>query len=280
MPTLHLDDIALHYEEHGSGVPVVLCHEFAQNHTGWAAQVSHLARNYRVVTFSRRGYPPSDVPSVADDYAFARQITDMAALCSYLSLQPAHLIGHGAGGNIALSYGLQQPDALLSLVLAGAGAGSTQPDAWKADNAIFANEIELGGLDALVGAIGNAPQRQAFRRKDPTGWAKFEAQMRQLSPEGAARSMRGAFTRPGFFEMADQLAGFEVPTLLLLGDQDEPSFVPSRFVFETAPCAEMAVMPGCGHTENLENPALFNQLVCDFLRRHSQPRHQRAPSGS
>jgi pimeloyl-ACP methyl ester carboxylesterase len=269
MPLISVNDATLHYEDYGRGIPIVFCHEFAQNHEGWSNQVSHFDRSYRVVTYSRRGYPPSAVPPDRDSYDFERNVADLKALCAALGLGPAHIVGHGAGGNIALAYALDCPDRLRSLVLVGAGAGSDDAATWKADAAKFADAVDAGGIGALVDSICSAPQRAAFRDGDPHGWDGFRALMGKMSAAGAANAMRGAFSRPTFFELEDRLRGFPVPTLLLLGDQDRPSFAGSRFVFETAPHAAMAILPNCGHTENLEAPALFNRLVEDFVAQHA-----------
>jgi len=272
MPSISVNDMTLYYEDYGSGIPIVFCHEFAQNHEGWRDQVSYFDRSYRVVTYSRLGYPPSAVPSNQDAYDFARNVADLKALCDALDIGPAHVVGHGAGGNIALTYALDHPDRLRSLVLVGAGAGSDNAEAWKADAAKFADAVEAGGIGALVDSISSAPQRAAFRSGDPNGWDRFRALMGQMSAPGAANAMRGAFSRPTFFELEDRLRTFPVPTLLLLGDQDWPSFAGSRFVFETAPHTAMAMLPNCGHTENLEAPGLFNRLVDDFIAQHADRR--------
>ena len=57
------DGTKLYYEEAGTGTPVVFIHEFAGDYRTWEPQMRYFARSHRCVTFSARGYPPSDVPS-------------------------------------------------------------------------------------------------------------------------------------------------------------------------------------------------------------------------
>ena len=57
------DGTRLYYEEAGAGTPVVFVHEFAGDYRTWEPQMRAFARSHRCVTFSARGYPPSDVPS-------------------------------------------------------------------------------------------------------------------------------------------------------------------------------------------------------------------------
>src|SRR5262245_64247645 len=63
------DGVELHVEEVGSGTPVVFVHEYAGDYRSWEPQVRHLGRQYRCVTYSQRGYSPSDVPSDPARYA-------------------------------------------------------------------------------------------------------------------------------------------------------------------------------------------------------------------
>ena len=71
MPFITTNDaVKLYYEEVGSGTPVVLTHEFGGDIRSWDPQFRHFARNYRVIGFNARGYPPSDVP--VDNHYYAQ----------------------------------------------------------------------------------------------------------------------------------------------------------------------------------------------------------------
>src|SRR5947209_8276578 len=59
MPQLTTDDgVKLHYDDTGSGIPIVFVHEFAGDHRSWEPQVRYFARRYRCITYAARGYPP------------------------------------------------------------------------------------------------------------------------------------------------------------------------------------------------------------------------------
>ena len=64
MPKIKMNDgTNLYYEEAGTGTPVVFVHEFAGDYRTWEFQVRYFSRLHRCVTYSQRGYPPSDIPS-------------------------------------------------------------------------------------------------------------------------------------------------------------------------------------------------------------------------
>ena len=57
------DGVNLYVEAVGSGTPVVFVHEYAGDYRSWEPQVRYFCRQHRCVSYSQRGYPPSDVPS-------------------------------------------------------------------------------------------------------------------------------------------------------------------------------------------------------------------------
>ena len=63
-----------------------------------------------------------------------------------------------------------------------------------------------------------------------------------------------------------------VPTLIMVGDEDDHCLQPGIFLKRVIPACGLAVLPKAGHTLNLEEPALFNQLVSDFLATVEQGR--------
>ncbi len=89
-------DIELHYEDHGSGQPVVLIHGYPLSGRAWDKQVPVLLdAGHRVITYDRRGFGQSSQPAVGYDYdTFA---ADLAALLDHLDLWDAVLVGHSMG---------------------------------------------------------------------------------------------------------------------------------------------------------------------------------------
>jgi pimeloyl-ACP methyl ester carboxylesterase len=57
----------------------------------------------------------------------------------------------------------------------------------------------------------------------------------------------------------------EVPLIILVGDEDDPCIEPGIFMKRTVPKAGMVMFAQAGHSINLEEPALFNRHVLDFM---------------
>ena len=66
--------------------------------------------------------------------------------------------------------------------------------------------------------------------------------------------------------MESELVQLKVPTLIMTGDEDEPCLEPALFMKRKIPRCGLLVVPQTGHAINLEEPALFNTAVLDFLR--------------
>ncbi len=266
MPFATVNGVELYYEETGSGFPLVFVHEFAGDMRAWELQVRYFGRRYRVITYNQRGYPPSQVPADAASYTHDDLIEDLHQLLRFLDIERAYIVGLATGGNVALNFGIRHPGLAQALVVAGAGAGTVDRDNWLAAAKTFADDIERDGTAGIVANVENAPQRIVFRIKDPRGWQEFIAGMHDFSPLGCAHMMRNALmNRKPIFDLEAELGAMNVPTLVMVGDQDEPAFAACRFICQHAPHAGMVVLPMCGHTLNSEEPDFFNLHVGTFL---------------
>jgi non-heme chloroperoxidase len=95
--------IKIHYEDHGSGHPIVLIHGYPLNGNSWERQERDLLANgYRVITYDRRGFGQSSQPTVGYDYdTFAG---DLKALIDHLDLSDLVLVGFSMGTGEVTRY--------------------------------------------------------------------------------------------------------------------------------------------------------------------------------
>ena len=88
----------------------------------------------------------------------------------------------------------------------------------------------------------------------------------QHSAMGSALTFLGIQARrPPIFDLKDKLCTLTVPTLIMMGDEDEPCIDPGIFMKRCIPRSGLVVFPQSGHLINLEEPALFNTMVLDLL---------------
>lgn len=262
------DKVKLYFEDTGSGTPIVFVHEFSGDYRSWELQVRFFSRRYRCVTFNARGYPPSDVPDDVERYSQKRAVEDIRDVLDHLNIDRAHVVGHSMGGFSAMHFGLDFADRARSVVLGGLGFGAKPDtaDQFRAEVAAVADRWEKEGAQAFAPIYGAGPGREQLEFKDPRGFDEFIRMLQEHSGRGSALTLRGVqMRRPSPWDLRDRLARMTVPALVIHGDEDRPCLSTGVFLKETIPSAGLAVLPRTGHTINLEEPALFNQAVQDFI---------------
>jgi pimeloyl-ACP methyl ester carboxylesterase len=167
-----------------------------------------------------------------------------------------------------LHLGLRHPHLARSLTAAGVGYG-TQPgkrDQFRAEVNATADRIAAEGMGRMSCVYGSGPTRLVFDEKDSRGYAEFLAQLAEHDTDGAVNTMRGVQReRPSLFELEARFRQMKLPTLVIAGDEDDPTLEPSVFLKRVISTSALVVMPRCGHAMNLEDPDAFNRALLDFI---------------
>jgi pimeloyl-ACP methyl ester carboxylesterase len=265
-----LDGTRLYYEEAGQGSAVVFVHEYAGDYRTWEPQMRHFSRSHRCVTYSQRGYPPSDVPEDGARYGQDIARDDVIALMDALKIDKAHVVGHSMGAVTALHVGIHYRKRCISVVAAGCGYGSS-PDPKKVEEG-RATSRETGNAFAADGMAVAAPRyadgatRQTQKNKDPRGFAEFAKMLGEHSAIGHALTMLHLQAkRPTLWDMEADLKKFSVPLLVIVGDEDDWCLDGSVFLKRAVPTAGLLVIPRSGHTITSEEPAAFNAALAELF---------------
>jgi pimeloyl-ACP methyl ester carboxylesterase len=262
------DNIRLYYEEAGQGTPIVFVHEFGGDWRSWENQMRAFARRHRCVTFSARGFTPSDVPTDVAMYSQRRAAEDILAVMDAAGIARAHIVGLSMGGFATLHFGLLAPERALSITVAGAGYGAEKQyeEYFREISREVANQFETLGSAAFSQTYAMGASRVQYLNKDPRGWKEFATQLGEHDSIGCANTMRGVQAeRPSIYDLEDQLKQMTVPTLIMVGDEDDHCLQPGIFMKKTIPASGLVVMPKTGHTLNLEEPERFNSYVAEFI---------------
>jgi pimeloyl-ACP methyl ester carboxylesterase len=280
------DGVKLYVEEVGQGTPILFIHEFGGNHASWEPQLRFFSRRHRCISYAARGYPPSDVPESVDSYSQAIAADDAVAVLDALGIDKAHIVGLSMGGFCTVHFGLRTPQRALSLLVAGAGYGCEKEheEYFRGVSLEVADNFERQGAKEFSKVYALGASRVQFQNKDPRGWQEFADRLATHSDIGAANTMRGVQARrPSFYDLEDRLKQMQVPTLVVVGDEDDHCLQPGIFLKKTLPACGLSVFPKTGHTLNLEEPAAFNALLAEFIAQveagHWLPRDPRALPG-
>lgn len=278
--------VKLYVEEAGEGTPILFIHEFGGNHASWEPQLRYFSRRHRCITYAARGYPPSDVPDSVEAYSQALAADDAVAVLDALEIKKAHIVGLSMGGFCTVHFGLRTPERAMSLTVAGAGYGCEKEheEYFRGVSLEVADNFETQGAKEFSEIYALGASRVQFQNKDPRGWQEFADRLATHSDRGAANTMRGVQARrPSFYDLEDSLKKMMVPTLVVVGDEDDHCLQPGIFLKKTIPACGLSVFPKTGHTLNLEEPAAFNALLAEFISQVEAgrwlPRDPRAQPG-
>src|SRR3954449_6934975 len=218
------DSVRLHYEEAGSGTPIIFLHEFAADHTNWEPQMRYFSRGHRCIAYSARGYTPSDVPSDAAVYSYKHFYTDALAVLDHLNIAKAHFVGLSMGSYSSLQIGLNAPERALSMTLAAVGSGSSLENlaAFREQCRANAEQYDAIGSAEVAKATQEAPSRLPFLSKDPRGHADFYNALARHDAKGSANTMRNfQGGRASIFPLTDAIRRGETPAMIICGDEDD-----------------------------------------------------------
>ena len=262
------DKVRLHYEEVGQGMPVLFVHEFSGDHRSWERQMREFGKRYRCIAYAARGYTPSDVPADKGAYSYMHVMRDCVAVLDHLKIDSAHIIGLSMGGYTALQVSLNHPARVLSMVLAGTGSGSERwfTEQFHKSSQDVALVFERDGSASVAKTYGNGPSRVPYANKDARGFAEFTRMLAEHHAQGSANTSRGfQGARPSLYDFESGIRALKIPTLIVVGDEDDRCIEPSLFLKNTIAASGLVMFPKTGHLVNLEEPYLFNQVVGDFL---------------
>jgi pimeloyl-ACP methyl ester carboxylesterase len=63
----------------------------------------------------------------------------------------------------------------------------------------------------------------------------------------------------------DHLTEIDVPTLIIVGERDEPYHDASRYMQSKIPGAQLEIIADAGHAANMDQPESFNRVLLEFL---------------
>jgi len=216
-------EIEIHYEDHGSGQPVVLIHGYPLNGASWEKQERVLLQaGYRVITYDRRGFGKSSQPTVGYDYdTFA---ADLDALLGHLNLTDVVLVGFSMGtGEVTRYLGTYGSARVAKAVLIGVIPPfllKTGDNPEGIDGAVF-DEIKTAVVTDRPAYFKTFLDN--FYNVDVLGGTRISEQAWQNSfivAVGASAYAAHACVDSWLTDFRDDLPKIDVPTLLIHGDAD------------------------------------------------------------
>ncbi|MCW2539342.1 MAG: alpha/beta hydrolase [Frankiales bacterium] len=262
MPNFEANGVKLHYEEAGSGPPLLLIAGLGANRNSWATVVPVLSQRYRCITFDNRGAGQSDVPE--GPYTIEQLAGDTVALLEHLGTGPIPAIGWSMGGVILQSLLIDYPAAVSKAVLL-----STLPSYTDVQHAWLDGLLALraAGADRItLGAAGIPWGFTAYTLTNhPAAYAALQLALSDPEPtsnEGFAAQAQAIRV----FDRRAELHTISTPTLVLVGAEDVLT-PPSQAIeiAERIPGSKLVVLTRGSHGMIVEFPVPVLAAIEEFL---------------
>jgi len=287
MPTATINDTEIYYETYGEGFPLVFAHGgfgglgtgAGGNVPGW---VERFSQHFQVILPDRRSSGRSAFPDVP--HTMSLFASDIRELLRHLGHERAFVWGTSAGGPIALTFGLEHPDAAAGLVVAETAPWLSRDPELLGKLRERVEVLNTQGVDAayearreggtvglnLFAATRPAESEEEQRQRDERR-AAIQAQLSKVPREeriykyGAELRTYAAHLE---FDATSRFAELEMPVLIVYGTGDTvyPD-VPWAELAADKPNVELALFEGLEHAAASNTPE-GEATILDFLRRH------------
>ena len=276
MPTVNLPTgVSLYYETHGSGEPLVLIPSTAFSCEVWKLdQVPELSKSLQLIIHDPRGTPRSQASQQV--YTIHQMAMDVAALLDHLGISSAHVLGHSMGGRIALEMTLDFPGRVKSLIMAASGSGQVPrpgPDCVPGLPHWLVIELVEKGFEKFLRdeyCESDTFFTQEYRERYPERLGEF-FQLARSTHANLSEYIHLSIARHNW-EATHRLGDVQCPTLVLIGNNDRARsnhLVQAEALTKRIPRAELKVLEGQSHGFFWQAPAETNQVISDWVRRHS-----------
>ncbi len=255
-------DVELAVDVRGEGLPVLFVHGFPFDRTVWRHQLATLSRVRRIAP-DFRGVGDSGAPPGADGYSLPRYADDLVAVLDAVGVRQAVLCGLSMGGYVIFELLRRHPERVKALILA-----DTKPEPDSAEAKRGREELtqvaQRDGQDAVIERLLPRLLAAATQATQPEVAGQVREMAHRWSVPGLVGALRTLRDRP---DSTDTLRGVRVPTLVLVGSEDQ--IAPpdtARAMAQLIPGAQCHVVPAAGHIAPLEQPLATSRVVADFLR--------------
>jgi pimeloyl-ACP methyl ester carboxylesterase len=249
------DGVPIHYEVQGKGEPtLVFIHCWACDRHLWDNQVPVFAKDHQVVTIDLPGHGESgqgrktwSVESFADD---------VNTVMTKLKLKRVILVGSSMGGPIAVEATRRMPQRVVAIVPVDTlhnVESKLPPDQLQA----ALKQLRADYKAAVTGFLN-----QIFFSPNTPDAVKTRiiSQVTSRPPELAVNILEAIFA----YDAAPALREIKVPIRAINADQNPTNLEVNR---KYAPQFDAVIIKGTGHYPMLEDPARFNELLAETLRK-------------
>ena len=257
-----INGITMAYDDHGTGLPVVLIHGFPLCRRMWHPQVQKVTdAGYRLIAPDLRGFGESDAPD--GPYSMELFADDIVALLDHLGIDRAVVGGMSMGGYVLLNLCERYPERLAGACFITTRA-TADDEAGRARRLQLAQDVMRFGPQVVADAFQHLLFAEASLLERPKLVAEVYKWMTATDSRGLAGGLLAMRERRDYTAL---LPSFSLPSLAIGAAADRAAPPEhARAIAAAIPGCRLCIVPDAGHLANLEHPGAFTRCLLEFLR--------------
>jgi len=258
--SVHIEEYTISYLEAGKGDPLLFLHAFPFNALMWTAQLQSLSRHFHVIAL--------DFPSFGASSPTPNVLTmDLAALITenllnHLDIKQTALAGLSMGGYIALACAEHMPQRISTLILADTHARADTSQKQQQRHKMVL-ELQQQGSDSLIQQFPLTILGKTTLQQRKNIIQQVQEIMKMASTDTIISAIKGMAMRPNRLAILQQ---FTKPVSIIVGEEDTLTpLADAQEMAKVTPQATLHIIPKGGHLSNMEQPALFSNIIQTIL---------------
>lgn len=266
-----IDGVRIHYQEKGTGTPLLLLHGFTSSTYSWKDVFEPLSQRFRVIAVDLKGFGYSGKPD--GDYSRSGQAMLIVHLLDYLKIDQAWLCGNSMGGEIALNVAVKSPQRVAGLILIDSGGVKVPGSGSLAPGYLLIPIVGrmLTALSLTSDKLVRQGLEKSFYDRSKVTEERVATYYRPLQTRGGQLAALRARTQADQSPIEQDLSRINVPTLIIWGAQD--ALIPleaGRKMSSLIKNSKLVVFESCGHLPEEEMPARVVDQVIPYINGRNQ----------
>ncbi|MUL81961.1 alpha/beta fold hydrolase [Mycobacterium sp. CBMA247] len=255
----------LRVQVRGDGQPMIFWPSLLMTGDMWSGQMQEFSTDHRVILVDPPGHGGSEKLTAAFSFADCAQC--VIDILDGLDIERAHFVGNSWGGMIGGTFAALYPDRIGRAVLmncTASAAGRRQ----RIEYGLLLRAAKLAGgiRGPLTREVRKAFLGPTTFRDRPEVVAFVQDAARRIDVTSSAWAITSVVPRRP--DQRALLSRIQTPVLVVAGAEDATfPLAETTAMADAIPAADMAVLDGVAHLAALENPALVNTLIREFLGR-------------
>jgi pimeloyl-ACP methyl ester carboxylesterase len=266
-----IDGVRIHYQEKGTGTPLLLIHGFTSSTYSWKDVFEPLSMTFRVIAVDLKGFGFSAKPD--GDYTRRAQGILVAHLLEHLNIDKAWLCGNSMGGEVALNVALANPQRVAGLILIDSNAVQV-----KGTGSLAPSYLLIPVVGRLLTALALGSDKlvregleESFYDRTKVTADRVAAYYLPLQTRNGQLAALRARTQASQFPIEAELGRINVPTLIIWGSQD--ALIPVEAAHKMNSLikdSRLVTIDNCGHVAQEEMPTRVVDEITRFISASSE----------